>query len=278
MSTATSTGPARETVADTARPRWWRRRTRAAGPPEPPAPDAGGRRSAGDGPTRRRHEQPRRWPWILGIALVLSLLAGAVYAVFLSPLLGVRHVTITGAPDALAAQIRAAVDVPDGTPLARVDLDSVAAAAAGVPEVEAVDVAREWPDTLAITVTPRLPVAVTSANGQLWLLDATGDPFRAVTAPPAGVVTVQLVAPGSGDPATLAAITVISSFTETFRGQVADVRARTPYDVEITLSDGRTVVWGEADQSVTKMQILPAVLQQQGTRFDVSDPSLVTVR
>ncbi len=277
MSTATSTGPAPETVTDARRPRWWRRRSRAAGR------RAAGRSGdvdpavEGSGP-RRRHEKPRRWPWILGIVLVLALLVGAVYAVFLSPLLGVRQVTVTGAPDALAARIESAAGVPGGTPLARVDLDAVAAAVSSVPEVESVGVAREWPDTLAITVTPRLPVAVTSANGRLWLLDAAGDPFLAVDAPPPGVISVQLVAPGTGDPSTLAAIGVIQAFSESFRGQVADVRARTPYDVEITLTDGRTVIWGDAEQSATKMQILPAVLQQPGTTYNISDPSLVTVR
>ena len=78
-----------------------------------------------------------------------------------------------------------------------------------MPEVSAVEVARGWPDTLTITVTPRVPVAVTSANGQFWLLDRTGDPYLAVAAPPAGLTLVQLVAPGTGDPSTIAALTVV---------------------------------------------------------------------
>ena len=59
--------------------------------------------------------------------------------------------TITGAPDELTAKVRAVVDVPDGTPLARVDLDDDRGRASKcVPEVAEVEVARGWPDTLAI--------------------------------------------------------------------------------------------------------------------------------
>lgn len=245
----------------------------------------GGRRKASK-PSRRSGTggrpgsgTPRRWPWILALTLVGALLVGAVYAVFFSPLLGVRSVSVTGAPDELTAKVRAAVDVPDGTPLARVDLDDVAATVEGLPEIAAVEVSRGWPDTLLIAISPRLPVAVTSANGQFWLLDSTGDPYLAVAAPPAGLITIALVAPGSGDPSTAAALAVAASLTPDFRAQVASVSARTNFDVELTLVDGRRVIWGEAADSDEKMQILPALLlAREGTEYDVTDPTLVTVR
>ena len=222
---------------------------------------------------------PRRWPWILALATVGVLLVGAVFAVFFSPLLGVRSVAITGAPEPLTAKIRAIVDVSDGTPLARVDLADVAAKVEGVQEVADVEVARGWPDTLSIVVTPRVPVAVTSANGQYWLLDATGDPYLAVATPPAGLITVALVAPGVGDSATIAALTVAAALTPDFRAQVASISARTDFDVELTLVDGRKIIWGEPTDSDRKMQILPALLlAQEGTEYDITDPTLVTVR
>jgi len=235
------------------------------------------KRPSGSSPRGRR--APRRWPWIVALALVGVLISGAVYAVFFSSVLGVRSVSITGAPDPLAAKILAVVQIPDGTPLARIDLDGVATEIEAVPEVAAVEVARGWPGTLAITVSPRVPVAVTSANGQFWLLDSSGDPYLAVTSPPAGLLLVQLVAPGAGDPSTVAALTVAAALTPGFRAQVAEVSARTAFDVELTLTDGKKIIWGEATESAQKMQILPALLaQQQGTEYDVTDPTLVTVR
>ena len=221
----------------------------------------------------------RRWPWIVALVTVLALVAGAVYAVFFSPLLAVTSVTITGTDDALNTQVRSVVPAPVGIPLARVDLDAVAASAQTVPEVADVVVAREWPDTLAITVTARVPVAVTSANGQLWLLDADGDPYVTVASAPAGLVTVQLAAPGRTDPATKAALAVVQSLTPDFKSQVAVLSARTEFDVELTLIDRKKVIWGEPGQSAQKMQMLPALLAaRDGTEYDVSDPTLVTVR
>lgn len=221
----------------------------------------------------------RRWPWIVALSTVLVLVAGAVYAVFFSPLLAVASVTITGADDAVTAQVRAVVPAAAGTPLARVDLDAVAAAAQTVPQVAAVEVAREWPDTLSITITPRVPIAVTSANGQLWLLDADGDPYLTVPSAPPGLVTVQLAAPGRDDPATRAALQVVQALTPDFRSQVAALSARTEFDIELTLVDRKKVIWGEPTRSAQKMQILPALLAaRDGTEYDISDPTLVTVR
>ena len=54
--------------------------------------------------------------------------------------------------------------------------------------------------------------------------------------------------------------------------------ARTAYDIKLTLTDGRSVIWGEATDSAEKMEILPAVLAQQGTVYNISDPTLVSVR
>lgn len=242
----------------------------------------------------RRVVRPvRRWPWILGAVLVVAAVVAAGVILFFTPILGLRSVIITagsstgsdGAAVAggtldptVDAVIRAAVQVPDGTPLARVDLSGVADRVRDVAQVEAVSVGRSWPNALTLTVTPRVPVAVTSANGQLWLMDAQGVAYLPVPSAPAGLMTVKLATPGPGDPATEAALTVIESFTDAFRGQVASVSARTGFDVELTLTDGRTVIWGGADQSARKMQVLPAVLERKGSQYDITDPSLVSVR
>lgn len=221
----------------------------------------------------------RRWPWVVALVTVLAVVGGAVYGVFFSPMLAVKSVSITGADDSLTAQVRSVLPATAGVPLARVDLDAVAAAAQSVPEVGQVVVARAWPDALAVTVTARTPVAVTSANGQLWLLDNEGDPYLTVASAPAGVVTVQLAAPGRDDPATRAALTVVQALAPDFRSQVAVLSARTEFDIELTLIDRKKVIWGEPGQSAQKMQMLPALLAaRDGTEYDISDPTLATVR
>lgn len=201
-----------------------------------------------------------------------------MYAVFFSSLLGVKVVSVSGAPDALAANVRAEAGVAQDAPLARIDLDAVAERIERLPDIAQVEVSRGWPDTVAISVTPRVPIGVTSANGQLWLLDATGEPYRAVDSVPPDVLPVELATPGSADPATDAALAVIQVLTPEIRADVVQVSARTAYDVELQLTDGRSVIWGEATDADRKVHILPAVLEQPGTRYDISDPTLVSVR
>ncbi|MBM9469253.1 cell division protein FtsQ/DivIB [Nakamurella leprariae] len=209
----------------------------------------------------------------------------------------------TGDP-AAAEQVRAEVLAASGvaldTPLARVDPAAVAARVAALPGITAAEVERAWPDTLLITVELPVPVAVTQANDSWWLLDATGEPYRTVAGRESvpTLPVVELATPGPQDPATLAAVRVSGVLPESLRAQLAAVAATSPYDVTLRLTDGRTVRWGTAGpdpgvaatagdgsddttldvDTARKLQVLPAVLQQPGTVFDISDPTLVSVR
>lgn len=227
---------------------------------------------------------PRRsWPWVLATFLVLVLVGGAVYVAYRTPVLGVHTVTVSATAGEISDEVRgevvAAAGVATDTPLITVDLQSVRQRVLGVPQVAAASVSRHWPNELIITVTGRTAVAVTKANGALWLLDAGGVPYLELgsAAAPAGLLTIDLATPGAGDPATLAGLAVVGQLKAPVRDQVASVSAPSPYRVVLTLRDGRLVVWGSPDDGAKKMQILPAVLAQPGHTYDISDPDIVMV-
>ena len=48
--------------------------------------------------------------------------------------------------------------------------------------------------------------------------------------------------------------------------------------VQFTLEDGKRVVWGSADSSELKANVLVALLSQPGRTYDVSSPDLPTIR
>ena len=142
------------------------------------------------------------------------LLAGAVYAVFFSPLLGVAGCRSPARPTELTAKVRAVVDVPDGTPLARVDLDgdrgerrgrAGGRRGRGRPELaghaghrrDAAGAGRGDVRQRSVLAAGRAPAIRTCRS----------------PAPPAGMITVQLVAPGAGDPSTSAALAVAAALT-----------------------------------------------------------------
>lgn len=226
--------------------------------------------------------RPRGWfGRIAAVVVVLAAMVGAV-VVWASPVLGLRSIKVDGPASAeLGAPVRAAVRLPTGTPLARVDLTAVRQRVLSVDAVASATVRREWPHSLRISVTERVAVATTEANGRWWLMDATGRPFRQVDARPADLMPLELATPGAGDRATTAAIAVLRSLTPELRARVRSIVAPTAYDVTLNLADGRTVIWGAAGDAASaaiKVQVLGAVLKRAGSVFDVSDPTLVTVR
>lgn len=221
---------------------------------------------------------PRRWPMLLVACLVGLLLAGGGYVVWFSPVLGLRTVEIDGSgAQQLSPQVRQAVGVADGTPLIRIDLAAVRARVAAVGPVASVTVQREWPSTLVLTVTARLPLAATEADGGWWLLDATGKPYQRVPAKPADLMSIALATPAEGDRATLAALGVLGALPAEIRRQVTAIVAPTAYDISLSLADGRTIIWGSNTGAAVKAQILPAVLARPGRVYDITDPTLVTV-
>ncbi|RIJ76219.1 peptidase S33 [Nakamurella silvestris] len=223
----------------------------------------------------RQSRRRRRIAWI--VALVVVLLAGSgVYVVWYTSVLGLKEISVSGVDGAVEKAVLAAAPPADGSPMIKIDLAAVRRDVLEVPQVAGASVSRAWPGSLVIQVTPRVPVAVVSANGALWLLDAAGTPYVTTPTVPKGLLTLRLATPGAGDPATLAGLAVAGDLPPDIAAKVASISARTQYDISLELKDGRTVQWGDPTKGARKAQVLGPLLAQPGTRFDISDPELVT--
>jgi cell division protein FtsQ len=235
------------------------------------------RRSGRTDPRRRR---------LVGAGVAALVVALAAWVVLASPLLAVRTVQVDGAAMLPAGQVVEAAGVREGTPLVRVDTAAAAARVARLPQVAAVEVTRGWPQTVVVTLTERVPVAVVAQAGARSLVDRDGVLFDTITgAPPAGVVPLEVADPGPDDDATTAALGALTALPGDVRAQVTGVAASTADDVTLTLTDGRTVLWGSAAQTDRKARVLAGLLDQvragvlepAGT-FDVSTPDAVALR
>jgi len=216
---------------------------------------------------------------VLALVLILAVAGGAYYVVRWTSVLGLKQVVVTGVSGSLADRARDAVDVPIGTPLITVEPAAVVARVkAAMPEVETVTAVRRWPDAVLVTITPRTAVAATQANGAWWLLDRYGVPYLKVAAKPEKLLTVDLATPGPDDRATLGAIAVIRSLPKSVASQVTAVVARSPYRIVLSLTGDKTVIWGDESQVEAKAKVLPVLLEQPGTMYDISDPTFATVR
>lgn len=225
---------------------------------------------------RRRGDRRRRGLLWLVIGGVLAVLAGAVYLVGFSPVLSARAVTVTGAKVLTKAEVLDAAGVAIGTPLARVDPDRVAERVAGLPAVARVMVSRDWPDAVRITVTERKPALAIPAGGGYLLADASGVVFLAVRSAPSGLAVVDA---DPGDQQVLVDVgTVFSALTPATAAKVSRLEAPSRDGIVLRLRDGSRVMWGSAEESALKSEVLDALLPLGGSVFDVSAPAFPTRR
>jgi cell division protein FtsQ len=157
---------------------------------------------------------------------------------------------------------------------------------ARLPQVASVEVTRNWPDSVVVTVVERVPVAVVGPPERRSLVDADGVLFDTVTgSAPEGVVPLEVATPGPDDPATLAGTAALSELPDAVREQVEGAAAAGPDDISLTLTDGTLVLWGDASESGAKAAALVGLLQQidaerlePAATIDVSTPDAVVLR
>ncbi|HZB20238.1 MAG TPA: FtsQ-type POTRA domain-containing protein, partial [Blastococcus sp.] len=137
-----------------------------------------------------RPSPPRRR--VLQLAAALVAVAVLAWLLLAGPVLAVRAVHVDGLVTLPADQVQEAAGIGSGTPLLRVDLGTAEARVARLPQVASVEVTRDWPDSVVITVVERAPVAVVGEAGRRSLVDADGVLFDMVTGEtPDGVVPLD---------------------------------------------------------------------------------------
>ena len=233
--------------------------------------------------TRSRRRFARRqwarrwlaWRYVVAIVLALVLVVGSVWLVFFSSVLAVNGVEVRGTRTLDAAQVRAAAAVPSGEPLARVDLDAIRARVEALAVVRNADVTRQWPDEVLIEVEERVAVAVVTISGQVRGMDKDGVLFREYRTAPAGLPLVQTSTDTRSD-ALREAAAVVASLPKEIAGRVDHVEVETVDRITLVLRDGRTVMWGSADDSPEKAAVLARLLHQDARNYDVSVPGRPT--
>jgi cell division protein FtsQ len=223
-------------------------------------------------PTRRR-ALVRRWVVLVTFLGVVAVL----YIVFFTGVLGVRQVDVEGIKGLTADEVRVAAAVEMGKPLIRLDTDEIAERVSRLPRVWHVSVERSWPTTVTVTVDERGPVGYVGKPDGAHMVDASGVDFAVIPQPPTGLPVLDLATPAPDDPATRAVVEVLGRIPQQLRGMVTGLGAKTAGSVQLTLTDGRVVRWGNSADSERKAMVLAALLTRPGKTYDVSAPDLPTV-
>ena len=72
--------------------------------------------------------------------------------------------------------------------------------------------------------------------------------------------------------------TVVSAVVPLLGERITLLQASAVDQIQVQLSDGDTVVWGSAEQSQLKAQVLSVLLSQEASVYDVSAPHAPTTR
>jgi cell division protein FtsQ len=212
------------------------------------------------------------WLIVLGVASV-----GLGLVLYFTPVMSARSVVVVGTGAVSREEVVDVAKVAPGTPLLQIDTDAVADRVAGIRRVASARVQREYPSTLRITILERVPVVVKDFGDGPHLFDRDGVDF-ATAPPPPGLAYIDVDNPGPTDPTTQAALEVMTALRPEVVAQVSRIAAPSVASITLTLTDGRTVVWGTTERTGEKAEKLAALLTQPGRVYDVSSPDLPTVR
>ncbi len=215
------------------------------------------------------------WRYVVAGLLVVVLVVGGAWLVYFSNVLTVQRVDVQGQRLLSREQVLTTAKVPDGEQLARVDVGAIAARLRSLAEVRTVDVSREWPDAVQIVIQERVAVAVIEIGGRLRGLDAEGVVFTEYKKAPPGLPRISSTSATSPD-ALREAATVVSALPKELAAMVDHVEVLTVDQITLVLKDQRIVVWGSADDSALKADVLLKLLRQPGRVYDVSVPGQPT--
>ena len=222
---------------------------------------------------RQRLVRWRSWlPWAIGAA-ALGLGGLIVWLFYFSTALAVEGVRVSGADTVPVATIENVADAPVGTPLAKVDLTSIAERVRTIPAVADAQVTRAWPHKIVIVVTERVPVVVVTDGSRFELVDATGTAFKTVPDRPDGLPEARVT--GTRRDVTIrSVVTVSAALPDELRAEAGSISAASPDSITLNLPSGVKVVWGSSDDSERKAEVLSVLMRRQAKVYDVSAPDL----
>lgn len=234
------------------------------------------------GADRRR----RRRGWAIGAAVTLAAVAALIAVLVFSPVLALRQVSVTGNRLTGTRAVTDALSSLQGTPLPQITRDEVRNRLASMPAVEDVSVEARPPSTLAVTVHERVPVAVLKEQDRYLLIDQNGT--QLATATDRSTVSLPIIDGGTaviGKDVFRAITAVLAALPADVLAKMEHASATSVDSVELTLQDGKKVVWGNSSQRELKAKVLAALIarpQNPDTpavqTYDVSTPSRPVTR
>lgn len=205
-------------------------------------------------------------------AAVLAVLAAA--APF-TPVMPMRTVAVEGNHILSSERVEDLAAIPPETPMGKVNLKDAANGVASDPWVKTVTVSRDWPSTVDIALTEHIAVAFVAESDGAHLIDEEGKDFLVADPPPEAI---ELVNAPVQDPEAMADVVAIAASISNRARQAIAVIEVQPNNHVLRTVDDKQITWGASEDNENKSYALEAVLQMEGTEFNIVNPQLVGVK
>lgn len=225
---------------------------------------------------RREAERRRRWIIWGSVAGLVVVLGVGIWLALFSPVFAARQVVVNGTDLLTPEQVTEAAAVELDVPLLRQDTEAIAQRVRDLAPVLDVEVHRDLPDTVRLDVTERELVYQLVRDEAVSWVDRDGVVFNTTPKPTAGVVQVK--SDDADDRLRRDIATVVANIPDDLRPQVSLLTAEAVDRIGFTLSDDREIVWGSADESQLKGDVLAALLDVEAKVYDVSAPRHPTTK
>ncbi len=219
---------------------------------------------------KRRGDRKRRWVLWGSIVGAVVLIGAAIYLFGFSPVFATHNVQVNGTSLLTEDEVREAAQVQLELPVLREDTGAIAERVRQLKPVRDVAVGRALPDTIVINVTERtLSYQVKEKDSVSWV-DTEGVIYNTSAAGSDGVI--QVSAPNADDRLRRDIATVVANLPDGVKADIESFSAKAVDRISFKLSGGREVVWGSAEESELKGQVLSALLSVEASVYDVSAP------
>lgn len=218
---------------------------------------------------------------VIVIVVSVIVIVAAVFAAvaWFVPVLKVANVQVTGATRTDPDQVVEVSGIREGDNLLRINATDAALAVVDLPWVGSVTVNRKLPDTVEVKLTEREAVVFVNRPDGDHVIDTEGLPII-IGAPPFGTIGITGTQEEDPDvlPDVIAVVNAIDAYDSELKGQIESIHAPDRFDILLKLNDGREIYWGSAENNHDKAVAMSTVIKREGQHWNVSSPSMVTVR
>ncbi|MHB1341595.1 MAG: cell division protein FtsQ/DivIB [Coriobacteriia bacterium] len=221
---------------------------------------------------RRRSEQTRTLRLrITVVVVVAALVVSGITALYRSQLFDIRTVEVLGASRLTPDAVRTRAAVPDDATLLRYPEGAIKERLLADAWIANVQVTRNYPHTLRIRVTERVPVAIVDTGDTFWVVDGAGFVLGEQSLEETSTLVVVRDIPGldlkSGRQTSSEilrnALLVLVGITDELHGKVRAVSAPSIDETTLITSDNVEVLLGEAIELPKKDIIVLKILREQ---------------